>query len=194
MIYFIINFTRNNHTITNFLKFNCFRKEKHLKELATAGGMEKNYGILISNLKRLSEDFENKFQMNYELLKQNVYTVMMDFSTRKDMLVHSADAFILSHEKDGLTVEWKRYSNTLFGPSLIPDKITLTMKFDHVESQDEIFKTILIAVIENLERQFNFTDRHYEDVLENGHTKYVSKEEKLQREREMNKFLNEQSH
>ena len=171
--------------------FNLFNKKKIISELREQGGMNVKYSQLISHIKKLAQTFEQKFETKTEKINEYTIGVVIDFSGQKDFALAYIDAFILQETKKGLKIFWRRHSEniTRIPVSILPNKIEHSFLFKNIENQKSVFNDLLNKVQNTLKSKYNFSDTHYQNVLENGFATFLSKEEEMKLDMEMTDWL-----
>lgn len=158
--------------------FNFFKKKINSEISEKKIGIDIKYSELISLIVGLGENYEQKFKVATNLLDENNFAVIIDFSGMYNSTVADCDTFLIKDSPNKLLIEWKRHSQSLlpFLPSILPEKVKHSFSIDKNQSAENMFKSILSEIINYIGKEYEFADLHYDEVLESGNSKYISLE------------------
>ena len=148
--------------------FEIFRKVD-LKELRNNGGMEKVYGILISEIVSLSA-YTNKYNLltNYQtsvsLVKENKLVISIRFNSASRLFEHT-DTFELSEYNNKLGIIFKRETNYRLPllPQLLPKNFSASFSYDKAANQRRVLVLVLNSLISTFSQKYNFHESLFED-------------------------------
>lgn len=154
-----------------------FFKQNDFSEFEKQGGMKIKYQKLIKNIESLAkeEDFfseqsyeiiELNHKMSSTLTKINEYIITLIFQRQRQITIDK-DTFKLTHKKDIITIEYIRESKSFLPmlPSVLPSSVKLKLDFKNNQNQDLILINLLNSIEVMFNKDYNYTDTYFKEII-----------------------------
>lgn len=155
------------------------KENQDFQSIIKSGGIKEKYSVLINLIEKLSEETFITRDSSLQVIELNhlcrsfgktinTYCIEISFK-RQGQVFNSKDLFTLKALSDGsLEIIYFRKTEHLIPQvsKVLPKELSKKFKFSYIHSQERIFKQLLENINIMYKNKYNFSDLHFQSVLE----------------------------